>query len=1410
MNGSQGRCTVGHPLAMTARRLLAAGCAGLALPAQMRLRVAPDWITAGPGQSCLLAVELWDGERPLPAEVDWSVAAGGWDRPDGPWRDHGGAGGARIGADGVFTAPPEPAARDRFYRITATSRVRAEVRADAYVLVPEPIPGVPAAGKIRLDPAEATLWAGTAQLFRVQTDLDPFLPADLSWDWRCDAPPEARLRGMPGRPCALFVAPSVDRERVFTVRALARQGMRTYQARARVRVRPGRLNPESLQPSIMVGPAFSASAPAAGARVRADSARGNLLVTGLGQPAQVVGPAPAGIRRRVLTVSRRGSSEVIDLAPGPYVHVFAAEDQRVQVESSGPGLEDRSEQIELLVRGLWRFSGQERDLRGHRDGPWLLARYRRPFGVAALPGTSGRCPWLVADAGSHVVRLVDPDGGATTPWGAPDQPGCRDGQGDEARLRAPTYLALAPAKDGAPDWTGAALADSGNHVIRRLGPDGGVHLLAGIPEHAGFQDSGQDGQAAFSSPQGLAYDPAGNLYVADQGNRRIRRIALDGSVTTVAGTGAEGAQDGPGPEASFTRLKGLAMDARGHLFVADGHAVRRLEPDRGFRVTTVLGAVGELGRGFRDDVLDPEEGARLVPDKAMRAARLAGSALLDDPHGLHAVGARLFIADTGNDALREFDLVRGNLRTVAGGPGQRGNRDGLLRDTAEVFLDDTYGTLARPLGLAGDRRQDLLATAGPALVRAARAEGQHGAGENLPIPVEAAVDGCGQARNLTVRIRSEDLRARLRDAVEGASISTRLIPDRSAPLAPSPGAARVEPGGYAWDYPLPDGPGGKVLVRVLTPSGVTFGGSAVWRSPAPAAPDPGPDFPQALRRQARRQGPSRDEDLGQVVPVGVPGFLRWTAQPGAARQLFACRSRGTFREGGQLQGLEVTGSAYGPLRFPPSLREFRLDAFLPPPPGQEGDWTGWTKVRTYCRIHRRGVLVYAPLQSGASLGAAAAPEGWGGADAGILVADPERHVVREWFRHGEWPGRVWGRDGQAGAEDGAGGRLRAPTWVAAWTDPGSRRQLVAVADSGNHAIRLLHPDGSLGTLAGEPGVPGWRDSSARGPARFRHPAGLAFDPQGRRWVADAGNRRIRRIDPDGRVTTVAGSGAEGCQDGPGDQATFLHPKGLAVDGAGRVYVADGHAVRRVEPSGQVAVVAGHPLQRGAGESTLAAPAGLPCLARPLGLAWDGHALCIADRDNHCVRRFDPATGRLDILAGDAAAPAFRRGLLRDGLPGPLPPECATLAEPAGLCAHGNGDLVAVCPQRLVELARARGLAAPGPCAPIPLTLTPSFRMVLPVSGAGTDCRPYELTWDMDDLRRRSGDPGEGFRDARFLVESRTADGATDFQAADTLPVLGGKVSLPVIFSGPGPRTVRLTLRTAQGVLHGGETRVEVP
>ncbi|MFZ6680086.1 hypothetical protein [Undibacterium sp. Tian12W] len=180
-----------------------------------------------------------------------------------------------------------------------------------------------------------------------------------------------------------------------------------------------------------------------------------------------------------------------------------------------------------------------------------------------------------------------------------------------------------------------------------------------------------------------------------------------------------------------------------------------------------------------------------------------------------------------------------------------------------------------------------------------------------------------------------------------------------------------------------------------------------------------------------------------------------------------------------------------------------------------------------------------------------------------------------------------------------------------------------VTDPGNHTIRKIEADGAVSTLAGKAEQPGSTDGAIT-QARFRLPSGMVFDKAGNLYVADSGNHSIRKISPDGMVSTVAGkAGAPGTADGPAAKARFNTPTDVKIDAAGNLYVADyeNHSIRKITPDGMVSTWAGVSGKEGNAEG-----AGRQArFLRPKALVFDAAGnLIVNDAGEMIIRRITPA------------------------------------------------------------------------------------------------------------------------------------------------------------------------------------------
>ena len=260
-----------------------------------------------------------------------------------------------------------------------------------------------------------------------------------------------------------------------------------------------------------------------------------------------------------------------------------------------------------------------------------------------------------------------------------------DGDGGSAalaRLKTPAGLAI----DGKGDLL---IADRGDHRVRRVAAATGVITTVAGDGIAGDRgDTGLATNARLDSPEGIAIDRAGNVFVADRGNHRVRRIDTAGVISSVAGDGRAGlsGDGGPATRAQLTDPTGVASDRDGGLLVADRGNGRLRGVSRSGTIRTVaegLRAPQAVAVGLRGAIFVAEAGARLILRLASGSPPVtvagdggigfcgdggpARAAFLRRPAGLalDATG-NVYIADTGNNRVRRVDAATGTIVTVAG------------------------------------------------------------------------------------------------------------------------------------------------------------------------------------------------------------------------------------------------------------------------------------------------------------------------------------------------------------------------------------------------------------------------------------------------------------------------------------------------------------------------------------------------------------------------------------------------------------------------------------------------------------------------------------------------------------------------------------------------------------------------
>jgi sugar lactone lactonase YvrE len=357
---------------------------------------------------------------------------------------------------------------------------------------------------------------------------------------------------------------------------------------------------------------------------------------------------------------------------------------------------------------------------GSLDGIGTAAEFNFPYGIAV----DGSGNLYVTDQINSTIRRITPAAVVSTLAGMPGHPGSADGLGTAARFNLPFAVTLDSA-------TNAYVADQNNHTIRKITPGGLVTTIAGNVGISGSPD-GTNLNAFFRQPSGLGMDGAGNIYVADAGNYKIRKIAPVGTnwvVTTIAGGTTIGSADGTNKSAQFRNCFGLAVDSATNVYVADtyNYTIRKISPvGTNWVTTTIAGSPLQFG----------------TDDGTNKASRFYYPYAI----AVDSATTNLYVPDFNNFTIRKITPIGTNwvTTTIAGSGGFFGSVDG-ANATARFLY---------PQGIAIDAAANLFVSdGGNATIRRISRSGTNWITTTLggvPRPPDqlgqsGAVDGIGSA-----------------------------------------------------------------------------------------------------------------------------------------------------------------------------------------------------------------------------------------------------------------------------------------------------------------------------------------------------------------------------------------------------------------------------------------------------------------------------------------------------------------------------------------------------------------------------------------------------------------------------------------------------------------------------------------
>ncbi len=654
---------------------------------------------------------------------------------------------------------------------------------------------------------------------------------------------------------------------------------------------------------------------------------------------------------------------------------------------------------------------------------------------------------------------------------------------------------------------------SGNSVFK-IDTSGTMTLVAGN-SRAGFSgDGGPAVNAQLSAPQGLALDSAGNLYIADSVNNRVRKVDANGIITTFAGNGGVNppgfwGDTGPATDANLHLPTGLAVDSSGNVYIA-------ASADNTVRVVTTDGIINiYAGAGYKGYYGDYNAGETIGGVCTGCVAGTANLAGLANPQDV-AIGpsGSILIADTGNAAIRSVSSA-GIISTISG--------TGAASTIASGDGVATTLTMLSPFSVAADSSGN----------------------------VYVAEFG-------TNRIRK----------VDSSGNITTAIGDGNQ--------------GFAGD----GGPPSKVEMTLPTGVAVDSSGNLY--------------FADSLNNRIRKLAGST------VNTYAGNGLVNRSGDGGAAT-------------GAQLNGpLGVAADAAGNLYIADTANNAvrRVSGSV---------------ISNFAGTGTAGTSGDGNAAGGAQL---SGPQGMAVDGAGSLfIADTQNHKVRKVSNGTITTVAGTGTAGFGGDGGAAGGaQLNLPFAVA--VDAAGN---LYIAEFGNNRVRMVSPNGNISTLAGN-GVAGYSgDGGQAAGAMLNSPQGVAVDSAGNVYIADSANNRVRRVAPNGVITTVAGNGIAGFSGdgGFGVSAQVGNPVAVATDSVGNVYIADGSArVRKLFVSGVITTIAGS--TRGYSGDGGSAPNALMNGPSALAINAAGN-IWVADTLNNAVRLLQFTGGGTTVSAVTSGA-----------------------------------------------------------------------------------------------------------------------------------------------------------------------------
>jgi sugar lactone lactonase YvrE len=759
------------------------------------------------------------------------------------------------------------------------------------------------------------------------------------------------------------------------------------------------------------------------------------------------------------------------------------------------------------------------------------------------------------------------------------------------------------------------IADYDNSRIRKVDTNGIITTVAGNG-NAGY--SGDDVAATDASlayPNGVAVDAAGNLFIADSSNSRIRKVDTHGIITTVAGNGNAGysGDNGAATNASINYPFSVTVDGAGNLFIADYYNYRIRKVDTNGIITTVA---GNGNTGYSGDNVAATNTSLYYPSGV--AVDAAGN---------------LFIADNSNSRIRKVD-THGIITTVAGNGnfGYSGDNvaatnaslyypNGVAVDGAgDLFIADYYNQRLRRVDTNG-----VITTVAGNGSSGFSGEGNVAALAALSYPSGVAVDSLGNlfiADSSNSRIRKVYAWPATSPSLTLASITTNNIGSYSVIISDSTGSVTSSVAALNLLPYIAMQPSSQTVWQGLSASFTSVAGGSQPCS-----------YQWSCNGTNLSGATNSSYSVTNVVPADAGSYAvivtnlygGITSSPAVLTVAYISQQpTNQTGLGGATVSFGVLLSASGPFTY-----QWQFNGANLPVCGIITPLAGGTTIGFF---GDGGLATTARLNTPH----ASAVDRFGN----VFIADYGNYRVRRVDTNGIIT-TVAGKGTSGFSGDGGQATNAAISNPAGVAVDGSGN--LFIADYGNQRIRRVDPSGIITTVAGK-GTAGFSgDGNQATNAALYNPSGVAVDAAGNLFIADYNNNRIRKVATNGIITTVAGIGTFGFS-GDGDlatSATLRNPDAVAVDSVGNLYIADygNYRIRKVDTNGIITTAAGRGSSGFFGDGGTATNASI---SNPLGVAVDSNGnLFIADNNNNRIREVW-ANGIITTAAGNGT-PTFSDG-----------------------------------------------------------------------------------------------------------------------------------------------------------------------